>query len=115
MSTKNYSRFLLGLVIRMEGAEVRTLFDDLIANNPDFARYFPESCLKRSPPKRYFWLVYSVLYQNQFNRIMMQALDKAKGGLNFEDLIQLTPEAKQIFDSIDNSNSLTYYSRLISV
>lgn len=99
---------------RIIGNEVSKVYHDLIENMPNAQMFFPDSCLKRLPPKIYFWKVFSVLKPQQYQDMMNSIYAKAKGAMDFPDGIILTAEALIIMNSLDNSRSLAYLSSLIS-
>ena len=90
------------------------MFIDLTENNNQTLAYFPDNCAKRTPPKTYFWMVYSILKPNLFRHLIESAIRNAQGTNPLPDKITLTPEMNQIFDTIDNSSSLVYARKLNS-
>ena len=103
-----------GLIIRTQGNEVSKIFADLITNNPNSLQFFPDSCSKRPPPKMYFWKIFSVLEPQQFQAVVRSIIESHQAPGRMPDQIQLTEEAMNIINTLDNSKSLAYLSKLIS-
>ena len=76
--------------------------------------YFPDNCQKRSPPKLYFWKVYSIIKPQNYRDIIDGALRNAQGVNPILDKITVHPEMALILEGIDNSRSLTYACLIIS-
>ena len=106
--------FRRGPFKRFEGAEVSTLFFDITLNEPQTMKFFPDDCRKRTPPKVYFWKVYSILKPELYRHLIDAAFQKAHGANQLPDKIILTNEIARIFHSFDNSKSLTYARKLKS-
>lgn len=53
--------------MRLKGFNAKTI---MVQGRLDmeFMKYFPNSCYRRSPPKEYFWKVYSILQPEQFKK-----------------------------------------------
>ena len=77
-------------------------------NDPQLATFFPDLCLKKSPPREYFWKVFSVVKRAEYQQIL--ANSKMKLSLSQQLLatkVNLQPEMKQILFNFDHQQSLT--------
>ena len=88
----------LSFLNRIEGAEVKRVFGDLIENEPAIIAYFPDNCLKRTPPKVYFWKIYNLLKPELFRNLINSILDNAPRNGNIADIITIDPLIAQTFD-----------------
>lgn len=62
----------------------------------------------------YFWKRYSILRPDLYRNIVNHAIQGAQGTNQIPDKITLTPEMHNIFNTIDNSQSLVYACKLNS-
>ena len=108
------SLFPLSFLNKIEGAKVQRVFGDLIENEPAIIAYFPDNCLKRTPPKVYFWKIYNLLKPELFRNLINSILDNAPRNGNIADIITIDPLIAQIFNGINNDRSLTYRRSLKS-
>ena len=105
---------LRGFSNRLKGAEVSLLYEDLILNEPNSMKYFPNSCRLLTPPKVYFFKLFSVFHSDQFAEILLKVIRNAKGENQVNDEVAFTLETAKIFYSINNNNSFPYLDFLKS-
>ena len=102
------SLFHQGSFNRLKGCEIKTLYLDLIANNPESLRHFPESCLKRPPPKVYFWKIFSIIRNADYRIVLQKVFENGQANHIISDSIYVTPEYLDVMNSLENSKSLAY-------
>lgn len=83
--------------------------------DPTFIKYFPDSCLKRQPPKSYFWKVYFHCFKSEFNTNITTQIDSLiKKNRVKDDNVLLTDEAVDIFENFNFKQNLKLLGLIIS-
>lgn len=85
---------------------VTDLFDEL-KQDKAFMAYFPDIFWKRTPPRDYFWKVFSVVRKQTFNEMVKGKLDELMLKRKIKaDRFLITGEAKRILDTFNDNNNI---------
>ena len=76
-------------------------------NDPSFLRYFPDSCLKKCPPREYFWRVFSVIRNEEYQRLFISSKTRLTIGRELVvTQIEIPEETGRLLQSFNSQMSL---------
>lgn len=72
---------------------------DQLKSDSNFSSYFPDKFLRYTPPKKYFWNVYSQIKQNEYQKLLATQKSKLKvSSKQYLDTIRVTEESLAVFN-----------------
>lgn len=106
-----FSKFLRSILIRINFFHTNRLWVKLKADQT-FTRYFPDKFKKYTPPKEYFWKVYSQVFSEKFKNLVKSSEQTLRRIVNLkQENLSLTQEAIEIHKEFIEK-SLTLLSKL---
>lgn len=78
-------------------------------------RYFPDSCLKKCPPRDYFWKVFSVVHRADYEYLLATSKTRLNKGMELViTQINIPEETSRMLQNFDSQKSLQTLCLLIS-
>jgi hypothetical protein len=104
----------LSIPPRLKDLNMKVLLNEL-RHDKTFMSYFPDLCMKKLPPRTYFWQVFSVVRAAEFKALIDAKVEKLRSLRRVkEDKMKLSAEALKIFYSFDAGNEVALLGYLIS-
>ena len=61
--------------------------------------FFPSVFLKKEPPRKYFWSIYSTIFPSEFDKLYNEKMDRIRKKIRKPTDMQVTDEQKRILNA----------------
>lgn len=108
------SRPRLGWVISIKEMNVKMVWEQY-RSNAQLAVFFPDSCQKKTPPRDYFWAVFSVVHKEAYEEMLKTSKTRLNVGRELvAQRVAVPDETRLILQSFDPQTSLNTLCDLTS-
>ena len=104
----------LGKLTRVKDLLVSEIWEEL-ADDEEFMLYFPDIFHKRTPPREYFWKVFSVIRNDKYEELVSGKIDDLKLKRKIKpDTFAITPDAQRILGRFTDEGNLSLLGKITS-